>query len=172
MKTFVKITPEELVEKFEAISTRDILNLVTSCGIEYDTENFEYENRVEHPDGPYHLKDEHKWLGVQSLDNGLVFIGMACGGDWECSVHSLLYWDGQAIRAYVPREGNTYNKLSKCALGNNEKEDEEYINSVVSPEDRVQDPYDFDDHFYPIIKKYLFSYDKMVTEVKENFRAA
>jgi len=42
------------------------------------------------------------------------------GGDWEFPICFVLYWDGKKMRAYIPSEGNCWNKQEKCAFGSEE----------------------------------------------------
>lgn len=53
--------------------------------------------------------------GYKILSNNLpVMVGYA-GGDWEFPVAFILYWDGKKLRAYIPENGNVYNKKEKKA---------------------------------------------------------
>ncbi|MFH1132186.1 MAG: hypothetical protein V1754_12690, partial [Pseudomonadota bacterium] len=62
-------------------------------------------------------------VGFHELDNGLTLLGVVAAGDWEHEVYHFLYFDGQDIRGYVPREGNTWNKTTHKAYGNDEEAD-------------------------------------------------
>jgi len=57
--------------------------------------------------------------GLITLDNGLTFLGVMAGGDWEYPVFFMIYWDGKKLRGYVPIEGNMWNTSAKMAYGNN-----------------------------------------------------
>lgn len=56
-------------------------------------------------------------MGWHTLDNGFSFLGCWAGGDWECPVHFILYWDGKAVRGFVPEDGNTFNVKYRTAYG-------------------------------------------------------
>jgi hypothetical protein len=66
--------------------------------------------------------------GFEILENGLPVLFANAGGDWEFPICFCFYWDGKQIRAYIPNEGNVYNKTEKCAFGS-EEEMEDYENS-------------------------------------------
>jgi hypothetical protein len=55
--------------------------------------------------------------GYQLLPNNLPVLFVNAGGDWEFPICFCLYWDGKKMRAYIPEDGNTYNKKEKCAYG-------------------------------------------------------
>ena len=60
-------------------------------------------------------------------DNGVPVVRMIIGGDWEIPVQAFLYWDGKALRGYIPTYGNTFNRYCKSAMGS-EGEDGEPLN--------------------------------------------
>ncbi len=67
--------------------------------------------------------DNSPMEGFHQLDNGLTFLGVTCGGDWETPVYFILYWDGAKIRGYIPTDGNPWNRTTKKAFGNDNKAD-------------------------------------------------
>lgn len=56
-------------------------------------------------------------LGFKELPNGVNGYLIMVGGDWEYPVAVFMYYDGKDFRAYVPKDGNSYNKKYKCAYG-------------------------------------------------------
>ncbi len=62
-------------------------------------------------------------LGITELDNGLVYLGCYGGGDWECPVFFIIYWDGSTFRGYIPSDGNAWNKKYKTAFGSESESD-------------------------------------------------
>lgn len=50
-------------------------------------------------------------------DNGVPVVRLIIGGDWEIPVQAFLYWDGKALRGYIPTYGNTFNRYCKSAMG-------------------------------------------------------
>ena len=57
-------------------------------------------------------------MGYTTLDNGLSFLGICAGGDWEVPVFFIIYWDGEKLRGYIPIEGNPWNTTTRQAYGN------------------------------------------------------
>ncbi len=91
--------------------------------------NFDNENMDANPKyapeiingGKYCLKN---YVGLHTLDNGLTFLGVTAGGDWESPIFFILYSDGKDLRGYIPKKGNTWNPINKSAFGNDERADE------------------------------------------------
>lgn len=55
--------------------------------------------------------------GFNQLHNGFTYLLCAASGDWEQPVGFIIYWDGKALRGYIPTLGNTFNLKHKCAFG-------------------------------------------------------
>ena len=71
--------------------------------------------------------------GEKALPDGTSIIWAYAGGDWEYPVYFVLYLDpDNHIRAYVPKDGNTYCHKCKSAWGtcecNDEKDSEDHLN--------------------------------------------
>ena len=62
--------------------------------------------------------------GFETLENGLPVLFVNAGGDWECPVCFCIYWDEKKLRAYIPTDGNIFNKKEKCAYGSEDEPDE------------------------------------------------
>ena len=92
--------------------------IVKDIKVKFDTENI---------DDPIVRYENDPPLGFQTMSNGLTFLGMSAGGDWENPVFFIIYWDGSKLRAYVPTDGNTYNTDTKEAYGNDEDADTKNI---------------------------------------------
>lgn len=56
-------------------------------------------------------------IGLQTLPNGLTFYGYMAGGDWECPVFLIIYFDGKKLRSYTPAYGNCVNLDCHTAFG-------------------------------------------------------
>lgn len=91
--------------------------------MEFDWENFEYRPRDAYC-------DTASIVGFRTLSNGLTYLGIVAGGDWEFPVFLIVYWDGKQLRGYVPKSGNPWNTDSKKAYGNDygDKENSDYKN--------------------------------------------
>lgn len=61
-------------------------------------------------------------LGFWTTESGIPVVGCMAGGDWECPVHFVLYPENdKTIRAYIPKDGNTWNFKTKTAYGSEEE---------------------------------------------------
>lgn len=60
--------------------------------------------------------------GFHTLPNGLTYLGVSAGGDWEVPVFFIMYFDGKDLRAYIPKDGNPWNTNSHQAYGNDDDE--------------------------------------------------
>lgn len=65
--------------------------------------------------------------GIVELPSGLTLLTGVVGGDWEHPVLFIVYNDGKQFRGYILTEGNTFNRLSKTAYGNDEASDLEVL---------------------------------------------
>jgi hypothetical protein len=79
---------------------------------------FDFENVLAtKEDGP-HIEG---FTGLHEHPSGMVFYGAQAGGDWEHPVAFILYFDGEQYRAYIPRQGNTFNSKSMTAWGSEDQ---------------------------------------------------
>lgn len=60
--------------------------------------------------------------GFHEID-GFSFFGFGACGDWEVAVFYIVYFDGKQFRGYVPTEGNTFNRTTQSAYGNDQLAD-------------------------------------------------
>jgi hypothetical protein len=125
-----KITVEQLMEKYkEAVILHG----------EYDADDYDDEEdaftrpphfistltpAIEKDLGKVDFDTENVMMGSdlnvksQVLPNGLAVIPVQCGGDWEFPVAFVIYWDGTELRAYMPPNGNFWNRMTCKAYGN------------------------------------------------------
>lgn len=82
------------------------------CKIDFSLENMSID-----PKSGFSMEHSEKWLGPQKFGD-LSVIGVLAGGDWEDPVAFVIYHDGKDFRAYVPRDGNSYDLKTKQAGGN------------------------------------------------------
>lgn len=124
-RTFVKITLDELKDKIKDIyslegyhSLRSLTSTVENdlSKVAFDTENITGIDDS-HTFGPDEL------IGFHVLPNGMPYLGVAAGGDWEIPVFFIIYWDGKKLRGYIPEKGNLWNTTTKAAYGNDETAD-------------------------------------------------
>ena len=76
---------------------------------------------------------EHSYINKYNMEliniNGkqVPIICAYAGGDWEYPVNFIIYLDDKnKLRMYVPKCGNTYNALTKEAIGNDDDLDEQF----------------------------------------------
>jgi len=97
------------------------------CGKEYEYLGFDKDTKK----GLYATEPKdtvsNQFFGLNTLPSGLTFLGVYGGGDWECPVHFIIYWDGKKLRCYIPTEGNFWNTTTKTAYGNDEDADSKNI---------------------------------------------
>jgi hypothetical protein len=98
--------------------------------LDFDMENWAIGNA--HPDYTKYPSDYGGFngypCGYEVLPSGLPVLFVNAGGDWEFPICFCIYWDGSRMRAYIPKEGNVYNRKSKAAYGN---EDDDEIMDLV-----------------------------------------
>lgn len=87
--------------------------------VEFDFENYEIGNAEFHSTGLCNYP-----CGYEVLSNGLPVLFVNAGGDWECPICFCIYYDGEKLRAYIPTDGNLFNKKLKSAYGNNDDFDD------------------------------------------------
>ncbi len=132
MRKAAEIDPLELwklfSEKYDQVEGRYDIVEIGKIGddlkkVRFDFENTGFEPVPEFNDG---------FCGLRKIwcKNGyLSCIGMWAGGDWEYPVYFIIYLDQdrKTLRAYIPEEGNTYNKDTKEAIGNNDEADIKFL---------------------------------------------
>lgn len=129
MEVVQKIEAEEWEERrdqdADSILDKAAGNIRILCGdtiidkdlnVEFDWENWETKEG---------FCGSESIIGFHTLDNGLSYLGVTAGGDWEMPVFFIIYWDGQNLRAYIPTEGNYWNTDINKAYGNEEDSDDE-----------------------------------------------
>lgn len=128
-KRFNKIT---MARKAKIITLQELKEKVESELIKNDMlDPYEYPSRIEndlkkvefdHENVSYSTGDGYCGYpcGYEVLENGLPVLFVNAGGDWENPVCYCIYWDGKNLRAYIPEDGNEYNKSTGKAWGNGE----------------------------------------------------
>jgi len=125
---FVPITIEDLKSKIQPFLDKadcgDNNVRYLSKSIEKDLSKVEFDFENCDLDGS---EFGGEWCGYHTLDNGLTFLGVKAGGDWELPIFFVVYWDGKNLRAYIPEEGNPWNTTTKQAFGNDADADYENV---------------------------------------------
>jgi hypothetical protein len=82
-------------------------------------------SKIEFCDGNVCLQhDNLSLLGINTFPNGMPYLGMLLGGDWEASLFVVVYWDGKQLRGYIPEDGNCFNYKTRTAFGNGDDDEE------------------------------------------------
>ena len=102
---------------YEAVSNCDAVKQDLSK-IDVDYENVDYVGEYEMP-GTEPLNHFEMLAGADGTTFPVAWC--ACGGDWENPLVFVLYIGQKGeLRAYIPKDGNVYNKKEKSAYGNND----------------------------------------------------
>ena len=97
----------------EIFSIADALSEdLNNSGIEFDTENCTCDQKET-------FNMPGFFVGIDALPGGTPIMWFGAGGDWEQPIAFCIYLGvDNKIHAYVPREGNCYNKKTNAAFGN------------------------------------------------------
>lgn len=111
------ISEDELRQKLEKIGIpqNGFYGLPDSIKKDLSKVIFDFENTECSQGGGYCGCND--MVGFHTLPNGLAYLGVTAGGDWECPIYFILYYSGKEIRGYIPEDGNIYNKETKTAYG-------------------------------------------------------
>lgn len=106
----------DLTEKADAEEMSSIADALSedlkNSGIEFSTENCTCD-----PKEPFAMPGF--FVGLDALQGGTPIMWFGAGGDWEQPIAFCIYLGvDNKIHAYVPREGNCYNKDKNAAFGN------------------------------------------------------
>lgn len=89
---------------------------------------------------------------VFTNEDGLTFIGVSAGGDWEYPVSFIIYLDqnGTTFRGYVPKIGNPWNHDTKQAFGNDEDADTKFLLKWMKKNKKIdkQEEFELDEDNY------------------------
>lgn len=67
---------------------------------------------------------------IVTLESGVTVAIVSAGGDWEVPLCFAFYYDGKKFRAYIPKDGNPYNRSTKTAYGNADDEDDDNADAL------------------------------------------
>lgn len=115
MRYYTEISKENFLKEVQEVMDNEEFPYEVSKSIEKDLSkvNFDWENYTcwgdtegcGYPTGYKELEPEfHIYLA-------------AAGGDWEHPVCYIFYWGDGELRAYIPKDGNVWNKKENCAYG-------------------------------------------------------
>jgi hypothetical protein len=63
-------------------------------------------------------------VGHKEIKPGFHVFFINAGGDWEFPVCFIIYWGDCKLRGYVPKNGNVWNKKTKCAYDDEDHKNE------------------------------------------------
>ncbi len=106
---FAEITKEEFLKKIEDVSFQEDETILKDL----DKVHFDFENYTTKEDEPFCDYP----AGYRELTNGIHAYFVNAGGDWECPICFVIYWDGKKLRGYIPKNGNLWNRLTHTAFG-------------------------------------------------------
>jgi len=69
---------------------------------------------------------------IKMSSKGVPYVVCYAGGDWECPVCFIIYFDGSKVRAYIPLKGNAINKLENTAFGYDTDKEIEFISKELN----------------------------------------
>jgi hypothetical protein len=94
--------------------------------VDFDMENYQIGNAnpsfKKYPED--HISAVGYPTGYEVLSNGLPVLFVSAGGDWQFPICFCIYYDGDKLRAYIPSDGNAWNKKEKCAYEPEEDNDD------------------------------------------------
>lgn len=122
-----------MIKAKTGITEADLESAINAAGCAYDvitaegscisedcsSVNFDFENFTRDPEEPFSMPGYEVGYGV--LPSGIPVLWCAAGGDWEMPVAFCMYiGEDDRMHAYVPRDGNAFNKKTNKAFGNDE----------------------------------------------------
>lgn len=63
-------------------------------------------------------------VSTPSTPDGIPYLSLMVGGDWETPLVAIVYFDGKTLRGFVPKNGNPYNHRQKSAFGNHPSDEQ------------------------------------------------
>lgn len=166
------ISKEDFLEKIKkiAINIEENYELPKKVGDDLNKVVFDWENHTLHFDEEKNKFDNKNFanyeVGYKELKPGFHTFFVNAGGDWEYPICFILYWDGSSIRAYIPEEGNVYNKTYKTAYGSEGDTKIKNLPDVDwNGEDKDQE-YDYDKMIQDIESRIILKSDDSPKEKK------
>lgn len=138
----IKITKTEFLLKVKELMEDDEFpyDLPQQILKDLSKVQFDFENYTEFDDDEGFCNGKYP-VGYRKLVDDFHVFFVNAGGDWEFPICFIFYWDGGKLRAYIPADGNAWNKEENCAYGNGtdldlddmDKEIDEYkmINDII-----------------------------------------
>lgn len=96
--------------------------------VDFDFENYTFDHLEEEMGRSSGILGYRKFWTRSPL-TCFSYVGWSAGGDWEYPVTFIVYLDqdGKTFRAYIPKDGNVWNHVTKSAIGNDEDADSDFL---------------------------------------------
>ena len=142
MRYYTEISKEDFLIEVQTLMENEEFPYDIPSIIEKDLSkvNFDWENYTMFEDD----NDFGYPIGYHELSPNFHIYLNSAGGDWEQPICYIFYWGDNELRAYIPKDGNVWNKKEKCAYGSED------------------DPYDGD---YEELYKKEFSKEKLFKDI-------
>ena len=136
MRYYTEISKEEFLNKVKEVMENDEFPYEVSKSIDKDLSkiNFSWENYTSFEDKQGFCNYP---IGYKEMKSDFHVFFAAAGGDWEIPVCYIFYWGDGELRAYIPKDGNLWNKKEKCAYGSEDEEpmdDDDDQNEIIEKE--------------------------------------
>jgi hypothetical protein len=126
MRYYKPTTQEEFLAKVEEIMTSEDFpydNLSKKIRKDLSKINFDFENVTRFDETKGYVDGKYP-VGYREIAPGFHIYFVNAGGDWEWPICFIFYLGSKGkLRAYIPEDGNAWNKEEKCAYGSDEKGD-------------------------------------------------
>ena len=108
-----------------------------------------------------------KIVGPTSIEE-IPVVGILAGGDWEYPVFFVIYWSGKYLRAYIPKDGNPWNRKNKCAFGNDKSSDIKNLKEQMK-ECLIEEEIDDDDYMDQV--ENVLNVDKIIDDIIQTLKS-
>ncbi len=143
---FVPITEQELTAKIDAAWKKNS-NSGPGLAIHYEDLSTEIKKDLGKIETQIENSEEVS-IGSGKLANGLTYRAIRGAGDAETPFYFIIYWDGKSLRAYIPKDGNTWNTDTGKAYGQDLEADllnaRERFPNQIGPDATEEAFYDLD----------------------------
>lgn len=134
MRYYSEISKELFLEKVKKLMNEDEYPYEMPTIIEKDLSkvNFDFENYTSFEDTKGYSTYP---VGYYEIEPNFHIFFVNFGGDWEYPICAIYYWGDKKLRAYIPKDGNAWNKKERCAYGseyNNIARDDKKIDKEVN----------------------------------------
>lgn len=151
---YTEISKEEFLTKVRNLmETEDDefpYELPTAIEKDLSKVNFDWENYTTFGEKTGYAKYP---VGYRKLADNFHIYFVNAGGDWEYPICFIFYWGDGKLRAYIPSEGNVWNKKEKCAYGSEEDLDYNNPPQLGNLDLQISEPKMISEIFQHITKK-------------------